>query len=96
MRRLRCSLVDGRSEEFKGGIVRVAVITVVGTAPAPALLFVLAAAAGAVAHAQRSGDVETLLERFRDRGVLGAVEEGGRGQEELEGTSENGGWGEGH
>jgi hypothetical protein len=61
---------------------------VVGTAPA--LIFVLAAAA-AVAHAQRGGDVEALLERLLERGVLAAIEEGGGGEEELVGAGENGG-----
>lgn len=89
---LGCSLDGGRREEFERGI-GVAVITIVGTAPA--LIFILAAAA-AVAQAERRADVEALLERLLDRGVLAAVEEGSRGEEELEGAGENGGWGEGH
>jgi hypothetical protein len=93
-RGLWCSLESRRSEELEGGIIRVAVITMVGTAPA--LIFVLAAAAAVdVAHAQRSGDVEALPERLLDGSVLGAVEEGSRGEEELVGASKNGGWGEG-
>lgn len=88
------SLDGRRREQFKGGIVGVAVITTVGTAPAP--IFILAAAAAAVAHAERRGDVEALLERLLDSCVLAAVEEGRRGEEELEGAGKNGGRGEGH
>ena len=90
---LWCSLDRRRrSKELEGGIVRVAVITMVGTAPA--LIFVLAAAA-AVASSQRSGDVEALPECLLDGSVLAAIEKGSRGEEELEGAGKNGGWGEG-
>ena len=95
MRRGLWCCLDGRrrSEEFEGGIIRVAVvITMVGTAPA--LIFVVAAAA--VAHAGRNGDVETLPECLLHSCVLAAVEEGSRGEEELEGAGKNDGWGEGH
>lgn len=93
MRRgLWCRLDRRRSEELEGGIVRVTVITTVGTAPA--LIFVLAAAA-AVAHAPRSGDVEALPECLLDGSVLAAVEEGSRWEEELEGGGKDGGWCEG-
>jgi hypothetical protein len=83
----------GRREELEGGIVGVAIVTVVGATSA--LVFVIAAAA-AIAHAQRGRDVEALLERFLDGGVLAAVEEGSRGEEELVGAGEDSGWGEGH
>lgn len=94
MRRgLWCRLDRRRSEELERGIVRVTVVTTVGTAPA--LIFVLAAAAAAVAHAPRSGDVEALPKCLLNSSVLAAVEEGSRGEEELEGGGKNGGWCEG-
>jgi len=104
MRGFWCWSLDGSSggsggggrEEFERGIVRVAVVTMVGAAPAPALILVLAAAAVAVAHAENRGDVEALLERLLDGGVVAAVEEGGGGEEELVRARKDRGGREGH